>query len=547
MTTTIKYTLTLTILSLILFLPGINKIPMIDRDSAHFAQATKQMVETGEYFQIRFQDKTRFQKPPGINWLQAFSVNTFNDANSVWPYRIPSALGGLLAVLALFFFARRMTGEKTAFVASCVLACSLLLVVESHLIVIDASLLATVVVMQGSLWLMYQRWRSEQTLSHPIWPTCFWLMMSWGICLKGVTPLVGFGSILALSIMDKDYKWLRSLRFHWGIPLLLLSSAWLLLVNQAENSNYLWQIFQKDLLPKLQGGHESHGAPPGYHTALLPLTFWPGSLFLWIGLVTAWRLRTQPWVKFLIAWVLPTWLFFELMPSKLPQYMLPTFPALALLVGYAIHHFAVQPLQGKHKRLLQIMYIGWLVLSLALAAVFIWIPYYVDQQVNLVSLISAVAILSMLIVAIPAVWRLQYRTAWIATVLAAVITYPVVYQGLLPQLQHVWLTENIAEQVHRLAPDFDKNQQIVASIGYGEPSLVFKLGTHKVRYSDPENLLSLAKQHPDLIVVVDSRRLPEVVTMLKHEKMAYRQENQIRGFNYSKGDWVDVMLLRLHS
>ncbi len=63
---------------------------MLDRDSAHFAQASKQMVETGDYWAINFQDSPRHLKPPGIYWLQAFAVNAFSpqDLTQVWPYRI---------------------------------------------------------------------------------------------------------------------------------------------------------------------------------------------------------------------------------------------------------------------------------------------------------------------------------------------------------------------------------------------------------------------------------------------------------------------------
>ena len=59
-----------------MFLPGFFNIPPIDRDEARFAQATKQMVETGDFVDIRFQDDVRYKKPVGIYWLQAAAVET---------------------------------------------------------------------------------------------------------------------------------------------------------------------------------------------------------------------------------------------------------------------------------------------------------------------------------------------------------------------------------------------------------------------------------------------------------------------------------------
>src|SRR5260370_29783300 len=64
----------LTVVSLASFLPGLFQIPPVDRDEPRFAQATKQMIETGDYVDIRFQDETRYKKPAGIYWLQATPV-----------------------------------------------------------------------------------------------------------------------------------------------------------------------------------------------------------------------------------------------------------------------------------------------------------------------------------------------------------------------------------------------------------------------------------------------------------------------------------------
>src|SRR5205807_3805502 len=89
---------------LFLYLPGISAIPALDRDEARFAQATRQMLETGDFLRIRFQDEARNKKPAGIYWLQAVSVSAFSTpaATAIWPYRLPSLLGGIAAVLLTF-------------------------------------------------------------------------------------------------------------------------------------------------------------------------------------------------------------------------------------------------------------------------------------------------------------------------------------------------------------------------------------------------------------------------------------------------------------
>src|SRR5258708_505866 len=82
-------------LCLLLYLPGIASIPPLDRDEARFAQATRQMLETGDFLRIRFQDQARNKKPAGIYWLQAAAVAVFSTpaSTAIWPYRLPTRRG----------------------------------------------------------------------------------------------------------------------------------------------------------------------------------------------------------------------------------------------------------------------------------------------------------------------------------------------------------------------------------------------------------------------------------------------------------------------
>src|ERR1700709_2479678 len=122
----------LTLCGLLLFLPGFFNIPPIDRDEARFAQATKQMVETGDFVDIRFQDEVRYKKPVGVYWLQAAGVETASvlglsraDAR-IWLYRVPSLIGAIGGVLltywaALAFVTRRGAAFAALMMCSCVL------------------------------------------------------------------------------------------------------------------------------------------------------------------------------------------------------------------------------------------------------------------------------------------------------------------------------------------------------------------------------------------------------------------------------------------
>lgn len=511
----------------------------MDRDSAHFAQASKQMLESGNFFQIRFQDITRFQKPPGINWLQALTVKLSGQKLTVnWPYRLPSFFGGLLSVIGLFAFVKRLINREVAIVASCLLASSLLFMVEAHLAVIDAQLLLSVIMMQGALWLLYE----QKTGSYQrYWCVFFWAMMSYGFVLKGVTPLVGFLTIAGLCVTDKSLKPLKMTSPVMGVLLFLASCIWVFYVSDAEGTNYLYKMIEKDLLPKLTGGHESHGQPPLFHLAILPVTFWPASIFLFLGLRYGWQQRAKKITRFLLAWLIPTWLFFELMPTKLPQYVLPTFPALSILCSLAI--VAEQARSTKVYRGLLVL---WLAISLVLAAIFIFAPLALHLRPTSFDWLAAIAIFITASFAFYKAYHEQFKDAFVVTVLLAILSLPLMYGGLLPGLKPLWITQAVKQVIidnPSLNQVITDKTPIIADT-YQEPSLAFSLGTKRVQYAAYSKALTLKNRTALLVSKTNS------IDLAHHAFKANRSIKKIadiRGFNYNKGRWLDLELLVLES
>ena len=119
--------LALVLLCLALWLPGFFTLPATDRDESRFAQATKQMVDSGDYVRIRVGEEERNKKPAGIHWLQAASVHVLEATrlghrDQIWAYRVPSLLGALLAVLATFHWGRALVGRRAALLGAAMLA-----------------------------------------------------------------------------------------------------------------------------------------------------------------------------------------------------------------------------------------------------------------------------------------------------------------------------------------------------------------------------------------------------------------------------------------
>src|ERR1700731_5219456 len=147
----------LVVLALTPFLPGFSQIPPIDRDEARFAQATKQMVESGDYVDIRFQDEVRYKKPVGIYWLQAGVVKTANAlgfphaVTTIWLYRIPSLIGAIAAVLLTYWAALAFVSRRAAVLAGLMMASCVLLGVARLIAKTDAMMLMTAVAAMGAM------------------------------------------------------------------------------------------------------------------------------------------------------------------------------------------------------------------------------------------------------------------------------------------------------------------------------------------------------------------------------------------------------------
>lgn len=528
----------LTCFSLLLFLPGIANLPVIDRDEAHFAQATRQMLQTGQYFQIRFQEKTRFQKPPGINWLQAVSVKWFSDAEAtaIWPYRLPSVFGALCSVLMLYLFAKRFIPSRVAFLSATFLAASLLLVIEAHMAVIDSALLSAVLLMQGSLWVIYTAGVEKKEV--PIgWALAFWLAMAYGFLLKGVTPLVGCLTLVALCVSEKRVDWLSGLRLFPGIALFaILSLSWLSLVNQAEQSNYLLQMVQKDLIPKLQGGHESHGQPPLFHLAILPVTFWPASLFLWQAAKYGFQNRSQTTVRFLLAWIIPTWVFFELMPTKLPQYVLPTFPAIAVLCALAVMQADGLKKPGLGLRLLQILWGG---LSYGIAAVCLVLSHRFLGELTPFSVSLFMVVALFCAVTVYFAWHAAYRRASYTLVAMSLIAFPILFSGFLPELKPLWITRQVTEVIKQY-PLSSKTPLLV--VGFSEPSLVFHLNTDFVQFTETNTAIEAMDHHPEQLLLIEETLFEPLARRFDWTILAEQD-----GYHYSKGKTIRLLLVRKNS
>ncbi|HXQ41648.1 MAG TPA: glycosyltransferase family 39 protein [Candidatus Udaeobacter sp.] len=454
-----------------LYLPGFATLPPVDRDESHFAQASKQMLETGNFVDIRMQEATRYNKPIGIYWLQSAAVSLMGrPLDDIWPYRLPSLVGALLALVFLVRIGGRLFDRRVGLIAALLLGASLLLGVEARLAKTDATLLATSMAAFDGLVAAYLGQAKRANALQ------FWVALSLGILVKGpVLPFFLLTTAGTVSLVQRRWRWLGALEFRLGLPLLVLIVApWLVAIGIASHGAFFSQSLGHDFGAKLVGGEESHGFPPGFYLAAMTITFWPGGLLFAAALPSVWRQRRETAIRFLLCWLIPAWLVLEIVPTKLPHYVLPLYPAVALLAA-AVFADVGKPLgAGWPRWLLQAGMAAWFATGLALAGAVAALGWRLAGRLDAVALATLLLVGAAMALALLAFVR-GVRNAGLAGLLAASFLLQAGGFGFaLPSLDRLWVSRSAARLVAETSPC---PRPVTAVAGDFEPSLVFLLGT----------------------------------------------------------------------
>jgi len=530
--------LLLGLLALFAFAPGTSTLPPTDRDESRFVQATKQMVESGDYVDIRFQDVPRYKKPAGIYWLQSAAVLISGQGSDapIWVYRLISVLAGTFSVLALAFIGDRMFGRTAGVIAGLGLMGMLLLGVEARIAKTDATLLATALLAQGALATIYLGHKAGRPQGRAHW--WFWVAQGLALLIKGpVIPFLSLLTIAGLVVFDKDRAWLRKLRPFTGLLLALLVAApWLVLITLKTGAEFWQESVGKDLLSKVGSGQESHGFPPGYYFLTYSLFMWPFALVaLEGGLKALNTFRQDPRLLFCLAWYLPYWVAIELIPTKLPHYALPAYPAMILLMTWLLTSKSAASIELSRWQLWlrRAAAFGMFGISIGLAAIAFGITPYFLGHVSWWGLLAAVLVLIAARYGIGAPDGMDpvKRVAFAAAAAASV--FGLLTLKILPPLKPLWLSPEIVERFEALKPC---PTSVLASAGYGEPSLVFLAGTNTQLTDGKGAAAALIADPACAIAVVAEAESKAFLAAIPGGVDALRQRGIIEGMNYSKGE-----------
>jgi 4-amino-4-deoxy-L-arabinose transferase-like glycosyltransferase len=527
---------------LLLFLPGFFTIPPIDRDEARFAQATKQMVETSDFVDIRFQDDVRYKKPVGIYWLQSAAVETASALGlpraqlRIWLYRIPSLIGAIGGVLLTYWAALAFVTRRGAVLAALMMCSSVLLGVEARLAKTDAMLLLTVVAAMGALARVYLSWQRGEDPMHPpwAWPAIFWTALAGGILLKGPLILMFVGlTIVTLAIFDRSANWIWRLRPVWGLMwMLVLVLPWFVAIFWRAGDAFFADSIGGDMLSKLSA-QESHGAPPGLYLLLFWITFWPGAPLAAMATPAVWRARREPAAQFLLAWLIPSWIVFEAVLTKLPHYVLPLYPAIAILTVGALER--------------RVLSRSWLRRGAAW-----W--FAIPAIMSVVAVIGAVTVTrqpvflawpfvaAALIFGLFAWWLYDDNRAersLLNAVVAAMFLAMAIYGVVMPALTPLFPSAEVARALRNVVCVGPK----AAAAGFHEPSLVFMTGT-STALTDGSGAADFLGQGSCRFALVEARSERAFAQRAEAIGLRYNVATRIEGYNISQGRAISIAIFR---
>jgi 4-amino-4-deoxy-L-arabinose transferase-like glycosyltransferase len=538
----------LALLGLLAWLPGVLSLPPLDRDESRFAESSRQMVETGNLVDIRFGHVPRYKKPVGIYWLQAASTAVFGmgDDRRIWTYRLPSLAGAILAARLTVWTAAAFLDAEAALVAALLLLSTVLLAAEATIATTDAVLLAAVVAVQGVLLRVYRAARdgdAPRPSKGLVW--WGWAAVGIGALVKfPIVPGVALVTVVALVAWDRQWRWLAGLKPLRGLLLaLLLASPWLIAISIQSHGAFLQQSVGNDFAAKLAGGQESHGAPPGYYLLLMAATLFPAVLFVAPGVALGVARFREPAVRFLLVWAVLWWVAVEAVPTKLPHYVLPAYPALAILAAL----FVTQAAPAVKYMALALTVTRWLAglqylagAVLLVAAIVVAPAMFGDGNIYWLWGAAAAGACLALAALVMGLFSRSWSWSVILSLLAMLVLAPALTAGAGPRLSRLWISQRLKPLVDANAQPGDPPPSIA---GYQEPSLVFALGAD-VNLTDGAGAAQAGAKSGGLALVEDAQR-GAFLARLAELQADGQVLGEVSGLNYSRGRPVHVLLYRI--
>jgi 4-amino-4-deoxy-L-arabinose transferase-like glycosyltransferase len=513
-------------LALIAYLPGLIALPPVDRTEIVYAQSTRGMLERGDLLDARFLDVRFPFRPIGIYWLQMASGALLGPSawSAIATYRLPSLLGGVLAVLAVWWLLRPLLGARGSMIAAALFAVTPIVALQAQLSIPEGPLLLAIVVAQLTLLRLYCAHGGEDTRLALL----FWATQAFGILLNALAvPILSLATVVALYIFDRDLGWLKRTRPAVGIPLMLaIAAPWLLVRAHFDGVPFSSLTFS-DTLRALGGAQDMKWkAAPLTFTLGFILGFLPGAMLLVPALRDLWTNRAAAMQRFLLAWIIGYLAYLELLSSKPALYTVQAmFPAAAAAVALTLER------NGRLELPKLMLRLPASTVLVGMMALFAGGLTYAGVRPSVPIVLGAALVVGLLTLAARAATE-SLAALWLASSVAGfALLFAYTFGVALPHVEQIWPARRIADAIEPLRHCANGPVRL---LGFREPSSVFLLG----RDSDSDVgaiAKRMAAREPG-IAVVEDRWAPELAQALaQHNAKPPERAGCVAALNTMRG------------
>lgn len=510
-----------------------------DRDEARYARATVEMIESGDYLVPTFNGEPRLHKPPLIYWLMSIAVRIVGPTE--FAFRCFSCISVAGTCLMTYFIGRRLLSERAGLWAMAMLGFSLMMIYIGTAASTDSVLLfLTTAQMALMLRMLMEGVRLMDVL---------WLGLAIGASLlekgpAGIWPAAVVSGIIGFGRAHRPKaRALLAMCAALGIGSVMFL-AWAIPANGATGGG-VWQegigfhVVERAFRP-LEGHGGGIWAFLFFYPVVILIGFMPWSGLIPIAIRSAATGETGGdfFRRVFFCWVAIPLALMTVVQTKLPHYIAPVLPSLALSTGGLIADWtARRPDERSIRWFRRTMWAG-LATSLVLGAAMIVLPGYLGVP-GLWAPSAASGLV--LIVGAVAVFRIRERgidrVVLAAMGVTALCMLPAIF-GAAPALDAVKSGPAIGLEIRALS----LGKVPVASVGAQEPTVYFYAGQRVEEVESPEAVLSWLRRHSEGLLVMSLERknlLEKEIGPLPVEVVGSR-----RGFNYSKGILEEIIIVR---
>ena len=501
------------------------------------------MIDSDNWLYPTFNGELRPDKPILIYWLMAGCVQTFGQVE--WAFRLPSAIGVGIAAFATFAAARRLLSDKAAILAVLMFISSPLTMLMGTAATADGWLLGMTTAALASFVCAITKPVPRPRL---LFIALLALFCGLAQLTKGPVALaiVGF-PVLGISVFGRKH-FQQPRRLVWLSVLALCTSvliflAWAIPANLATQGEFAARGIGKHVVSRMLAPMEGHGGDfllsLPYYIPVLFIVFFPWVAFLPVAFRLL--LSSQPGeperaLRSFVLWAsVPLFVLMSLVATKLPHYVLPMWPALAIVVAHAID------------RRLPVAR-GWRVVAfttLGLCTIigatgYFAAPFLLPLDGTMLPAWTAGALFAGgAALALILLRKQRHGAGAVVLALSMLLTQQIVALGLLPQFEQVKLAPRVARIVHEQSPA----EVPILSVRFGEPTLVFYLWPRRVQTEGAREAIDTWKLQDGPGVLILRAEEMETAALLQSDESRFRVIAEVEGFNYSNGKDLTLVII----